>query len=719
MALLHYTDNEVPAFAEWDETVADGASTLEQTAAASFPDRGALGLRVTIDADSQAYAGRTLGDSLASGKWFAVGWWWRVNALHTSSTLYPMGLKGSTGNDYDFCAALYPAGGIKLFCKEDSSSFRAAGPIASSLCDGRWHYVVAALKRASAPGANDGAVRLYIDGLLRGKATGIDNDWRFSSISYLKLGAPMGPRDGYDADLDEVKIAINADTATDAMADVEPFAPQPAADLADHPERTAVLYRAASDDSAAFAAYVCEQFGVPLANRVPLPNASSDETLADYATFQAQVEDDLAAWLANNPVAAERITTLLIGYGVPGYFMHAGIRRSASSRLMRFGQAFSARTVNPLYATKSRPSIFDLRSSNCYCSTRIDADTLQHAKDLLDAGLAVSTLSTLPVSDKLFTDEPDSLILQHTRLERVGLGELTGDAFAFGDLGSPVYGAAGTRAVLVDRSSGSADTLRAASVLFTACVANGYAAGMGFPADAGEFDTEAFLEILRVGGSFAEAALCATRYLDDTAVHVGAPMMTVAFPRAGFDLFRGEGAPEEIDYASPAAYLRAGQTEIDLPRQQLGPSTQYFYAARAVAASGTPERNTHALARVAVDGDGQLLPPPPPTPEDLAARTVADGNVLLTFSCVAGPGHARPDAFEVFSDDGTGVIDLGAPAAVLVGFAPGETDFETTVSPASLPALLAVRAVADGRGSGLSEVVTVRNEPEPQPAAVL
>ena len=37
MSLLHYIDNEVPAFGEWDSVVTTGASTIVRSTDAAFP----------------------------------------------------------------------------------------------------------------------------------------------------------------------------------------------------------------------------------------------------------------------------------------------------------------------------------------------------------------------------------------------------------------------------------------------------------------------------------------------------------------------------------------------------------------------------------------------------------------------------------------------------------------------------------------------------------
>ena len=55
MALLHYIDNEVPDYGGWNAVVQLGSSTIVQSEAAAFPERGSLGLRATAVGSDSAY----------------------------------------------------------------------------------------------------------------------------------------------------------------------------------------------------------------------------------------------------------------------------------------------------------------------------------------------------------------------------------------------------------------------------------------------------------------------------------------------------------------------------------------------------------------------------------------------------------------------------------------------------------------------------------------
>lgn len=56
MAIVNYLDNEVPVFGEWDAVVENGLSTIAQSADASFPERGNVGLRIDATSGGLAYA---------------------------------------------------------------------------------------------------------------------------------------------------------------------------------------------------------------------------------------------------------------------------------------------------------------------------------------------------------------------------------------------------------------------------------------------------------------------------------------------------------------------------------------------------------------------------------------------------------------------------------------------------------------------------------------
>ncbi|MHC4981552.1 MAG: LamG-like jellyroll fold domain-containing protein [Planctomycetota bacterium] len=707
MSLLSYIDNEVPAFGEWDAIVVSGGSSIQQSTEAAFPERGQVGLTVNIVSSDKAYAQKEFAAPQTN---CSIGFWWRCPAEPTwGGNLVGLASGGNAVSGYgSFEFYLNNLGGeprFKIYVWLGPGSHGVT--LSLTVRWGRWYWIVL----DGTWDATQAKIDAYVNGVFRDTVSSSG-----SAVSNkpdeIRLGN-FWSYPGTDASyhLDEVKIADGGY--------IEPYLPAPTSSYPE-PRRTVVLYREAWADSREFADYCVEKLGIPQANLCPLPNASANESLASYATFQTEVEDDLAAWLSRNPTAADSVTTFLVGYGVPGYFTYGG-KLSTTSRLAHYGTAFSIHTANPLYnpSTVSRLSISALRAAGVYLASRIDADTLQHAKDQIDNALAVSALSALADSDVLYSDDATykaSLACQHLRIKTAAIGTFTDDAFVAATLETPPgYGTAGSRCCHLDAYHGSADTLRASSHIFDAVITHGYACGFGFSSSVPMYGPEKapFLEMLRIGGTFAEAAAIAYEYVDSILVAAGSPLLTVNFQLGGYNIYRGNGGPEAVDWAAPVAYTRVADTTVTAPlAAKYGES--YVFAARALSAAGIEERNTSVLAYAEVDELGELLPAPLERANDLSSKVLADGSVILSFSYRSSPGCQQPEAFHVYSDNGTGTLDLDTPVATVTSFAPDQQDFEVVVVPASLPAKLTVRAYAGQRNGPLSTVVTARQAPAPE-----
>ena len=697
MSLFHYIDNEVPAFGEWDSVVQSGGSTIVQSADAAFPERGSVGLRCTTTAGNLAYVQKDFGaEAWPAGAWRAIGFQFYLHSPPSVGYTYQMYGKATVAYN-DFGLFMYPNRNAKAWIS--SGGFKYTSSFTFELA--RWYWIVVMIRRADSVVASNGELQCYINGVPLTPQLNLNNFTKFASWDYVRFGNGGAGRDDYIADFDEIKIADSYP---------EPFAPTPETE---HPEaaRTVVLFRRDSSDSREFADYCVSELDIPRSNLCPLPNATANETLADYATFQAEVETDLAAWLALNPTVDANCSCFLIGHGVPGYFMVAGSRYSVASRLMNYGNAFTPGGVtNLLYnpTVVERFTVSGLRATGSYLCSRIDADTLQHAKDILDAGLTVSGLTALPATDKLYSDDSTyraSLTCQHLRIITEGLGVFADDAFVWGDCGTPSFGSAGSRAVFCDDSADSADTLRATSELFDAIVTNGYAAGLGFSASGCSLNAECFFEMLRIGGSLAEAFAVAISKLDYTTVAVGSPVMTVAFQSGGYNVYRGLGGIEGIDWENPIAYLVPGPNSITLA-QDLSPGQRYIYAVRAVSSAGIEERNTHVIAYANTDEQGILLPAPLTRPKDPTVE-VQQSALLIGFTYLTPIGFADADGFDVLGDNGTGQLDLENPVATVEKSRNDRFDFEVSIARPDTPVLLAVRARRGEQVGPVSKIVFV------------
>jgi len=709
MAVLHHIDNEVAGPAEWNAIVETGAATIIQTPDAAFPGRGRLGLRATvITAGHLAYAQKTVNHTLAAGASVYVGVWIKVQSLYPSGRILELGSAAWTATLY------FTAGVLRLYIANDagiSSYDTLVWPGA-----GEWFYAVVKLTRASSNVASDGSVEAWINGAAAGSVTGIDNYDRAPNVQYMRAGLIAYTNFAPVIDFDEIKIGTSYP---------EPYVPTPETDYLE-PARLCVLYRTASSDSRDFADYCAERLGVPLANLIPLPNATADETLADYATFQAEVENDIAAYFTLNPTVASNCCGFLIGYGVPGYFTVGGVSHSATSRLNRYGTAFSSQTDNPFYQRQTRITATELGAEGLYLATRIDAPSLDDAKDLLDKAISVNSLEALPETDVLNTDDEDFSRQDHYQepllVRSTDMEILQNSGFFFGsDTNLQTIYSSGSRVSFVETSSDCASSLRSTSTWLTQSLFNaGFASALGSadePFDA--FDIGSFFGTLLSGGTIAEAFFASTSRLDSTNVSVGSPLLEVnRFPKRGHKLYIGMGGLESIDWQNPIAYARQDAATLTLP-VSLQPELPYALVARAVSALGVEERNTHVLTYVEINGDGDLQPTPLAALQDVTVEVESQQSIILGFSWSVPAGWSNATEFEVFSDNGTGELDLQNPVATVTDIDTRQSDYEVHLTPQTLPAKFAVRARCDSEIGPLSQTVTASLQPSPTAPALL
>ena len=547
MALIYEADHEVPwdldapDYDFWDGLTETNLSTMRQLAAAAWPERGRYGLRCVVDSDGDlAAVDKTINYSLPAGAWFMVGFWIYQTAAPLSGKFHNiLGVKASTSK-LDFYSTITNTSLIRFRTKADSGVIQG-GTLYDRLTEGRWHYLVFGLKRATTNVAADGVHRFYIDGELVEEVTSIDNFDRYATIATVDLGGfTAGNSKTSTIDYDEFVIA-------DAYP--EPYARPPPTDLL-CPERIAVLWRVASSDSRTFADYCVAELGIPRANLVALPNASADESLADYATFQSEVETDVAAYLALCPELAARLMCFVIGHGVPGYFTSGGVLHSAASRLMNYGTAFASQTDNPLYRGLTNECQSTTRLTRAalggrYLAVRVDAGTIGYSQAIIDRGVT-ATEAAIDADEYVYTDETAYRSSADAALLGLELAEIptspdqfSGDAFVFGDTASVTFTTpAGSRVAFVDDSAASADTLRNNTNVCCNAVHYGhgaypagcYAAALGTSETADGFSIDAFLEMLRAGGTFPEAVAVAVEHLDYTAVAVGSPLLAAVLP---------------------------------------------------------------------------------------------------------------------------------------------------------------------------------------------
>jgi hypothetical protein len=189
--------------------------------------------------------------------------------------------------------------------------------------------------------------------------------------------------------------------------------------------------------------------------------------------------------------------------------------------------------------------------------------------------------------------------------------------------------------------------------------------------------------------------------------------MTSADAAGTWNLYVGD-EPDAIDLDCPVASAPASQSQLGL-NIEIPPGGRKTFLLRRVSPGGAEERNTHVLAMVAVDDNGELIPPSPARLREVSAEVRPDGMVIVHFTYLSGANSPAPTSFELLRDVG-GMLDT-AHSLASVPFQPSRSEYEISAVVA-LPARLAVRAMS-GPWSGLpSETVAVFSPAEP-PTAVI
>jgi hypothetical protein len=286
---------------------------------------------------------------------------------------------------------------------------------------------------------------------------------------------------------------------------------------------------------------------------------------------------------------------------------------------------------------------------------------------------------------------------QHLRLARAALpaGAITGDAFVWANSSAPSFApTGGNRWVFVSLAANAGYCLRAdASACLTALSAD-YQAAVGSCSAAANLDAEAFFEMLRQGGSFGQAVLVASPRLGDSLATAGVSTATIAFPRAGYNLYAGPAA-DQIDYAAPVAYSGLNPPAITVPHPRQ--SLRRVYAVRSVSAGGLEEQGSGARVQVELDGQGHLLPAEPVSASDITLTAAADGSLRLEWSLRPQGLLAWPEWLDVLGDSGDGQLDLDHPLLHLADISPERTEYVADPHPAIRPTLLALRSGRTGR----------------------
>ena len=680
--------------------VEGGLSTVAVTINAAFPDRGSYGLAVNVVGTELAYIEKTDCFSLSPGESKYVGLWFNRLTTGAASSFALLYFHNSFTSVARLIPRSAPPGWFQMRAYNDASGQQVTGLSTMNIVDDRWQWVVVQLKRASSAVAADGGVSLWVDGAFIEQNFAVDNYDRMDGSISLRAGHSfLEGGDGLAFSIDELMVADEYP---------QPYVPAATTNFPAEASRCAILYRPTDWESVKAADYAPGFLGIPRSNLIPLPNATSTETLANYATFETEVEDDLNAWLALNTDAAAQITTFLPGHNVPQFFMD-GSKFSTISRLMNLGNARSAQTANPLYQQSGRVTVSDLRAQNMYCAISLDGPGFADVQSVLVDGLAFNATGRLAATEKLAIGEfgtlHTSLPVQRTRMEVDSAAPFDDYKGAFGNITTASHTPMGGGFVF-EVSNGTTSLRSAANADWVTKVLSDHcASGLAY-SGLDEFDGEAFFDCFHAGGSLAEAIIVASSRVDSTQAALGIPNLQVDFPLGGYDICFGEGGPEAIDWSSPIAYLSPTEVQVQL-NLTLTANAKYVTGVRPISSAGIAADTGTAFTYFEVDGNGLLQPAPLGRPTDVTAQVLGDGEVLVAFSCHALGGMIAPASYEILTDGGTGTIDLDTPVATVLPTYASQREFDATFSHGSLPALYAVRGRKDTQPGPLSAIVTV------------
>jgi len=126
----------------------------------------------------------------------------------------------------------------------------------------------------------------------------------------------------------------------------------------------------------------------------------------------------------------------------------------------------------------------------------------------------------------------------------------------------------------------------------------------------------------------------------------------------GFNtLYRGVGQVGRIDF-NTIIHVSGADGPVTLPDHvSHAASSETFYALRKVSGTGKQEKGTGAVLKLALDGAGVRKPPQPNVVRFPQADVIAGGQVRLSWWYGSLGQETLPKHFEVYSDDGSGVVD--------------------------------------------------------------
>lgn len=141
-----------------------------------------------------------------------------------------------------------------------------------------------------------------------------------------------------------------------------------------------------------------------------------------------------------------------------------------------------------------------------------------------------------------------------------------------------------------------------------------------------------------------------------TPMYLGDRMFWDAASGDAILIFRGEGSPENINYARPIA-SRFGTGDVTIPSPPHEKLVNYYYAARQVSIFGKTEENMTCNCLFRRGEDGEADYERPDHVSDLRATAAAGGTVDLFWTHKTIDG-TKPVQFNIYYDEGLGIERL-------------------------------------------------------------
>jgi len=186
------------------------------------------------------------------------------------------------------------------------------------------------------------------------------------------------------------------------------------------------------------------------------------------------------------------------------------------------------------------------------------------------------------------------------------------------------------------------------------------------------------------------------------------------------NLYRGPNA-HDVDFDTILATDDIDKVSVTVPNFASHEAlNSYIYVLRRANIFGNEEHTFRAAVKVAFDDEGNLIEPGCNDVFTLTARQVAGPKVRLVWYYFAIGQKAGPVSFNIYWDEGTGVVDYETALGSVDYFGPGYYSFETDVLTEDSYEFCVRAITKDGRENGdLGTVRTQLRNAEPDTVGLL